>query len=57
MEKNLEKNELNHFAVYMKLTQHCKSTILQFKKNKKYIYSSTQFYDSSIVPFLSLCVF
>ena len=23
--------ELNHFAVHLKLTQHCKSTILQYK--------------------------
>jgi len=31
MEKNLTKNMyvyVNHSAVYMKLTQHCKSTIL-----------------------------
>ena len=26
---------LNHFAVYLKIIQHCKSTILQFKKFKK----------------------
>ena len=26
---------LNHFAVHQKLTQHCKSTILQLKKNNK----------------------
>ena len=26
---------MNHFAVHQKLTQHCKSTILQFKKKKK----------------------
>ena len=25
---------VNHFAVHQKLTQHCKSTILQFKKKK-----------------------
>ena len=25
---------LNHFAVHLKLTQHCKSTIPQLKKNK-----------------------
>ena len=25
--------QLNHFAVHLKLTQHCKSTILQLKKN------------------------
>ena len=25
-------HKLNHFAVHLKLTQHCKSTILQFKK-------------------------
>ena len=24
--------ELSHFAIYQKLTQHCKSAILQFKK-------------------------
>ena len=33
MEKNLKKKhiytQLNHFAVHLKLTQHCKSTILQ----------------------------
>ena len=23
---------LNHFAIYQKLTQHCKLTVLQFKK-------------------------
>ena len=27
---------LNHFAVYQKLTEHCKSTILQFFKKKEY---------------------
>ena len=37
MEKNMKKNMyiyvlLNHFAVHQKVTQHCKSTILQFKK-------------------------
>ena len=26
---------VNYFAVYLKLTQHCKSNILQFKKKKK----------------------
>ena len=42
MKKNLEKYiyicmKLNHFAVYLKLTQHYRSTILQYKifKNKK----------------------
>ena len=46
MEENTKKNvcvyvciyiniKLNHFAVQQKLTQHCKSTILQFKKIKK----------------------
>ena len=25
---------LNHFAVHLKLTQYCKSTIAQFKKTK-----------------------
>ena len=35
MEKNLKKNiydSVNHFVVHLKLTQHCKLTILQFKK-------------------------
>ena len=26
---------MNHFSVHQKLTQHCKSTILQLKKRKK----------------------
>ena len=33
--------QLNHFAVHLKLTQHCKSTILQYKikiKLKKEVY-------------------
>ena len=39
MEKNLKMNMcvyvyLNHRAVHMKLTQHCKSTILQLKTQK-----------------------
>ena len=35
MEKNLKKyicKSPKHFAVYLKITQQCKSTILQFKK-------------------------
>ena len=37
MENNLKKNiyiyiYLNHFAVLLKLTQHCKLTIFQFRK-------------------------
>ena len=37
MEKESEKDRiyvyvyLNHFAVYLKLTQHCKSTMIQYK--------------------------
>ena len=34
MEKNLKKNLyvwLNHFVVHLKLTQHCKSAVLQLK--------------------------
>ena len=27
--------QLNHFAVRLKLTPHCKSTVLQYKKNLK----------------------
>ena len=27
---------LNHFAVYLKLTQHCKSTTLQYKIKIKF---------------------
>ena len=30
MENTLKKINLNYFAVYLNLTQHCKSTILQF---------------------------
>ena len=37
-EKNLQKKhiyiQLNHFAVHLKLTQHCKSTIPQLKKKR-----------------------
>ena len=29
------KIKLNHFAVQQKLTKHCKSTILKFKKKEK----------------------
>ena len=29
---------MNHFAVYQKLTQHCKSTILQFLKINYIVY-------------------
>ena len=32
--------QLNHFAVHQKLTQHCKSTVLQFKKKRKEIRQS-----------------
>ena len=30
--------QLNHFATHLKLTPHCKPTILQFKKKKKTAY-------------------
>ena len=36
---------MNHFAVQQKLTQHCKSTILQLKKKQTKITSP-----SSIMP-------
>ena len=26
---------MNHFAVYLKLTEHCKSTVFQLKKKKR----------------------
>ena len=33
MEKNMKRiTLLNHFAVHQKLTQHCKSTVLQLEK-------------------------
>ena len=32
MKYNLNKNQLNHFAVHLKLTQRSKSTTLQLKK-------------------------
>ena len=49
MEKNLKKTiyiyisidiYLNHFALYLKQTQRCKSTTLQLKKNKKQVQGS-----------------
>ena len=33
---------MNHFAVHQKLTQHCKSTILQLKKTFKPLHSLFQ---------------
>ena len=33
--------KLNHFAAYLKLTQHCKSTILQFKKKRNQLESKS----------------
>ena len=44
MEKNLKKNVyiLNHFVVYQKLTQHCKTTILQLKKRNAIIWPHTR---------------
>ena len=38
---------MNHFAVHMKLTQGCKSTILQFKKNYR---------ASLVVQWLRVCL-
>ena len=35
MEYNLQKRKTYHYAVHLKLTQYCKSTILQFKKKEK----------------------
>ena len=36
MENNLKKHiQVNHFPVHLKLTQYCKSTILQLGKKKK----------------------
>ena len=32
---------LNHFVVHQKLTQHCKLTILQFKKKREHLTAST----------------
>ena len=40
-----------HFAVYLKLTQHCKLTIPQFKKMNKRILS--QFMSMSVMPMFS----
>ena len=34
MEYNLKTIKLSHFSVHLKLTQYCKSTILQFKRKK-----------------------
>ena len=43
--------DLNHFALYLKLTQHCKLTVLQFKNTflhakKKKNYSVSLVFDS-----------
>ena len=44
---------MNHFSVQQKLTQHHKSTILQFKKFDKIKKSSTSFYSNSVVGLFS----
>ena len=47
MEKNLKNNihthekKLNHFAVHLKITQHCELTMLSCKKN---VYSERLLY-------------
>ena len=43
--------KLNHFAVHLKLTQHCKPTILQLKKqNKEKNYFLTKVAAVNILP-------
>ena len=37
---------LNHFAVQQKLTQHCKSTTLQFKSGHKALYTNCNSFGS-----------
>ena len=67
MEKNMKNNiyiyrerELNHFAVHQKLIQHCKLTILQFKKKKKRCTSQqvpiTENSPQTFAPLLLLCL-
>ena len=54
----------NHFAVHQKLTQHCKSTVLQLKINKPHdrlckaftILPTPHFSSSSLTPILPFCV-
>ena len=47
---------LNHFAVHLKLTQHCKSTVLQFKKFFKDSFPSLYLATTSAYPSkLNLC--
>ena len=56
MGKEYLKNDIhvsmNHFSV-QKLTQHYKSTILQFKKLDKIKKSSTSFYSNAVVGLFS----
>ena len=35
MKCNLKKREMNHYAVHLKLIQHCKPTILELKKKRE----------------------
>ena len=59
MEKNMKKNIyiyiLNHFAIHLKLTQYCKSTIVENKQkpkpNKPYAILLCIRYSSSIIVY------
>ena len=35
MENNMKNVYLNHFSIHLKLTQYCKSNVLQLKKKNK----------------------
>ena len=40
---------LNHFAVHLKLTQHCKSIIFNLKKGTKYIVTASSLFSQLLL--------
>ena len=46
--------KLNHFAVYQKLPQHCKSTILQLKKKNLNLQKISLYYQVTTLLFLNI---
>ena len=47
--------ELIHFAVHLKLTQHCKSTILQLKMKKEKCQKLSSYFPLESLPGVLLC--
>ena len=46
--------QLNHFSIHLKLTQHCKSTVLQYKIKIKLILKNHVWFPSGLGPSLRL---